>query len=53
MGRRDGSATKIPINQYRKQIGRHDYKKAQPILRSTKEKANFRRSGTSKMVRAG
>uniref|UniRef100_G1QQX8 Triple QxxK/R motif-containing protein n=1 Tax=Nomascus leucogenys TaxID=61853 RepID=G1QQX8_NOMLE len=37
MGRKDASTIKLPVDQYRKQIGKQDYKKTKPILRQSKE----------------
>ncbi|EHB16395.1 hypothetical protein GW7_17716 [Heterocephalus glaber] len=44
MGRKDASTTKLPVDQYRKQIGKQDYKKTKPILRATKLKAEAKRT---------
>ncbi|XP_069587714.1 triple QxxK/R motif-containing protein [Ranitomeya imitator] len=44
MGRKDASATKVPIDQYRKQIGRQDYKKTKPVLKATRLKAEAKKS---------
>ncbi|NP_001165272.1 triple QxxK/R motif-containing protein [Mus musculus] len=44
MGRKDSSNTKLPVDQYRKQIGKQDYKKTKPILRATKLKAEAKKT---------
>uniref|UniRef100_A0A9L0SET6 Triple QxxK/R motif-containing protein n=1 Tax=Equus caballus TaxID=9796 RepID=A0A9L0SET6_HORSE len=44
MGRKDASTIKLPVDQYRKQIGKQDYKKTKPILRATKLKAEARKT---------
>ncbi|XP_028727436.1 triple QxxK/R motif-containing protein isoform X2 [Peromyscus leucopus] len=44
MGRKDSSTTKLPVDQYRKQIGKQDYKKTKPILRATKLKAEAKKT---------
>ncbi|XP_021017005.1 triple QxxK/R motif-containing protein [Mus caroli] len=44
MGRKDSSSTKLPVDQYRKQIGKQDYKKTKPILRATKLKAEAKKT---------
>ncbi|XP_065148795.1 triple QxxK/R motif-containing protein [Paramisgurnus dabryanus] len=44
MGKKDASAVKLPVDQYRKQIGKQDYKKTKPALRATRLKAEAKRS---------
>uniref|UniRef100_A0A8C8RR08 Triple QxxK/R motif-containing protein n=1 Tax=Pelusios castaneus TaxID=367368 RepID=A0A8C8RR08_9SAUR len=44
MGRKDASAARIPIEQYRKQIGKQDYKKNRPVLRATRLKAEAKKT---------
>ncbi|XP_006636058.1 triple QxxK/R motif-containing protein [Lepisosteus oculatus] len=44
MGKKDASGTKLPIDQYRKQIGKQDYKKTKSVLRATRLKAEAKRS---------
>lgn len=44
MGRKDASATKVPVDQYRKQIGRQDYKKNKPVLKATRLKAEAKKT---------
>ncbi|XP_069778022.1 triple QxxK/R motif-containing protein isoform X1 [Narcine bancroftii] len=43
MGRKDASASKIPIDYYRKQIGKQDYKKTKSILKATRLKAEAKK----------
>lgn len=44
MGRKDASASRIPVEQYRKQIGKQDYKKNRPVLRATRLKAEAKKT---------
>ncbi|XP_004597284.2 triple QxxK/R motif-containing protein [Ochotona princeps] len=44
MGKKDASTVKLPVDQYRKQIGKQDYKKTKPILRATRLKAEARKT---------
>ncbi|KAM4705480.1 triple QxxK/R motif-containing protein [Rhinophrynus dorsalis] len=44
MGRKDASTSRIPVDQYRKQIGRQDYKKNKPVLRATRLKAEAKKT---------
>ncbi|XP_047672572.1 triple QxxK/R motif-containing protein isoform X1 [Tachysurus fulvidraco] len=44
MAKRDASTTKLPVDQYRKQIGKQDYKKTKPALRATRLKAEAKKS---------
>ncbi|KAF4100328.1 triple QxxK/R motif-containing protein [Onychostoma macrolepis] len=44
MGKKDASSVKLPVDQYRKQIGKQDYKKTKPALRATRLKAEAKRS---------
>ncbi|XP_040210567.1 triple QxxK/R motif-containing protein [Rana temporaria] len=44
MGKKDASATKTPVDQYRKQIGRQDYKKNKPVLKATRLKAEAKKT---------
>ncbi|NP_001120728.2 triple QxxK/R motif-containing protein [Danio rerio] len=44
MGKKDASSVKLPVDQYRKQIGKQDYKKTKPVLRATRLKAEAKRS---------
>ncbi|XP_006020058.1 triple QxxK/R motif-containing protein [Alligator sinensis] len=44
MGRKDASAARSPVEQYRKQIGKQDYKKTKPMLRATRLKAEAKKT---------
>ncbi|XP_069477449.1 triple QxxK/R motif-containing protein [Ambystoma mexicanum] len=44
MGRKDTSTSRAPIEQYRKQIGKQDYKKSKPALRATRLKAEAKQT---------
>ncbi|XP_057211335.1 triple QxxK/R motif-containing protein [Triplophysa rosa] len=44
MGKKDASTFKLPVDQYRKQIGKQDNKKTKPALRATRLKAEAKRS---------
>ncbi|XP_072118740.1 triple QxxK/R motif-containing protein isoform X1 [Mobula birostris] len=44
MGRKDASASKIPIDHYRKQIGKQDYKKTKSVLKATRLKAEAKKT---------
>ncbi|XP_063780168.1 triple QxxK/R motif-containing protein [Pseudophryne corroboree] len=44
MGRKDASTMRAPVDQYRKQIGRQDYKKNKPVLRATRLKAEAKKA---------
>ncbi|XP_075069881.1 triple QxxK/R motif-containing protein [Mixophyes fleayi] len=44
MGKKDASTTRTPVDQYRKQIGRQDYKKNKPVLRATRLKAEAKKT---------
>lgn len=46
MGRKDASATAMPVDQYRKQIGKQDYKKTKSVLKATRLKAEAKKSST-------
>uniref|UniRef100_A0A3B3RV50 Triple QxxK/R motif-containing protein n=1 Tax=Paramormyrops kingsleyae TaxID=1676925 RepID=A0A3B3RV50_9TELE len=46
MGKKDASATTLPVDQYRKQIGKQDYKKSKSALRATRLKAEAKRNAT-------
>ncbi|XP_056154926.1 triple QxxK/R motif-containing protein [Lampris incognitus] len=46
MGKKDASTTKLPVDQYRKQIGKQDYKKTKFALKATRLKAEAKKSGT-------
>ncbi|KAG7325766.1 hypothetical protein KOW79_010691 [Hemibagrus wyckioides] len=44
MAKKDASTAKLPVDQYRKQIGKQDYKKTKPALRATRLKAEAKKS---------
>ncbi|XP_043832590.1 triple QxxK/R motif-containing protein [Dromiciops gliroides] len=44
MGRKDASTLKLPVDQYRKQIGKQDYKKNRPVLRAAKLKSEAKKA---------
>lgn len=44
MGRKDASATGLPVDQYRKQIGKQDYKKTKSALKATRLKAEAKKN---------
>ncbi|XP_034278323.1 triple QxxK/R motif-containing protein [Pantherophis guttatus] len=44
MGRKDASSAKIPMDQYRKQIGKQDYKKNKPMLKAARLKAEAKKT---------
>ncbi|XP_055749192.1 triple QxxK/R motif-containing protein [Salvelinus fontinalis] len=44
MGRKDASATMAPVDQYRKQIGKQDYKKTKSDLKLTRLRAEAKKS---------
>ncbi|XP_019751533.1 triple QxxK/R motif-containing protein [Hippocampus comes] len=46
MGRKDASATNLPVDQYRKQIGKQDYKKTKSVLKATRLKAEAKKSSS-------
>ncbi|XP_061677518.1 triple QxxK/R motif-containing protein [Syngnathoides biaculeatus] len=46
MGKKDASATNLPVDQYRKQIGKQDYKKAKSILKATRLKAEAKKNSS-------
>ncbi|KAM4725981.1 triple QxxK/R motif-containing protein [Anableps anableps] len=43
MGKKDAGATKLPVDQYRKQIGKQDYKKTKSVLKATRLKAEAKK----------
>ncbi|XP_061902256.1 triple QxxK/R motif-containing protein isoform X1 [Entelurus aequoreus] len=47
MGRKDASATKLPVDQYRKQIGKQDYKKTKSVLKATRLKAEAKKNSSA------
>ncbi|KAK1173238.1 triple QxxK/R motif-containing protein [Huso huso] len=45
MGRKEATTSgKLPVDQYRKQIGKQDYKKSKSALKATRLKAEAKRS---------
>ncbi|XP_029447524.1 triple QxxK/R motif-containing protein [Rhinatrema bivittatum] len=44
MGRKDASTSRLPVDQYRKQIGKQDYKKNKPVLRAARLKAEAKKT---------
>ncbi|KAL0961718.1 hypothetical protein UPYG_G00330780 [Umbra pygmaea] len=45
MGRKDASAIVAPVDQYRKQIGKQDYKKTKTALKLERLKAEAKKTG--------
>ncbi|TKS88434.1 Triple QxxK/R motif-containing protein [Collichthys lucidus] len=45
-GRKDASATGLPVDQYRKQIGKQDYKKTKSALKATRLKAEAKKNSS-------
>ncbi|XP_049606808.1 triple QxxK/R motif-containing protein isoform X2 [Syngnathus scovelli] len=46
MGKKDASATNLPVDQYRKQIGKQDYKKTKSVLKATRLKAEAKKNSS-------
>ncbi|KAM6899466.1 triple QxxK/R motif-containing protein [Xenentodon cancila] len=46
MGKKDASATKLPVDQYRKQIGKQDYKKTKSVLKATRLQAEAKKNSS-------
>ncbi|XP_010734412.1 triple QxxK/R motif-containing protein [Larimichthys crocea] len=46
MGKKDASATGLPVDQYRKQIGKQDYKKTKSALKATRLKAEAKKNSS-------
>ncbi|XP_045914877.1 triple QxxK/R motif-containing protein isoform X3 [Micropterus dolomieu] len=46
MGKKDASATRLPVDQYRKQIGKQDYKKTKSVLKATRLKAEAKKNSS-------
>ncbi|XP_028317104.1 triple QxxK/R motif-containing protein [Gouania willdenowi] len=46
MGRKDASATNLPVDQYRKQIGKQDYKKTKSALKATRLQAEAKKNSS-------
>uniref|UniRef100_A0A3B4U7C2 Triple QxxK/R motif-containing protein n=1 Tax=Seriola dumerili TaxID=41447 RepID=A0A3B4U7C2_SERDU len=51
MGKKDASATGLPVDQYRKQIGKQDYKKTKSVLKATRLKAEAKKNSSGFRVR--
>uniref|UniRef100_A0A8C9YC05 Triple QxxK/R motif-containing protein n=1 Tax=Sander lucioperca TaxID=283035 RepID=A0A8C9YC05_SANLU len=51
MGKKDASVTGLPLDQYRKQIGKQDYKKTKPALKATRLKAEAKKYSSGFRVR--
>ncbi|XP_061597831.1 triple QxxK/R motif-containing protein isoform X2 [Cololabis saira] len=51
MGRKDASATNLPVDQYRKQIGKQDYKKSKSALKATRLHAEAKKNSSVLRVR--
>ncbi|XP_029370810.1 triple QxxK/R motif-containing protein [Echeneis naucrates] len=46
MGKKDASAVGLPVDQYRKQIGKQDYKKTKSVLKATRLKAEAKKNSS-------
>uniref|UniRef100_A0A3Q3ECB9 Triple QxxK/R motif-containing protein n=2 Tax=Labrus bergylta TaxID=56723 RepID=A0A3Q3ECB9_9LABR len=46
MGKKDASTTRLPVDQYRKQIGKQDYKKTKSVLKATRLKAEAKKTSS-------
>ncbi|XP_028256729.1 triple QxxK/R motif-containing protein [Parambassis ranga] len=46
MGKKDASTTRLPVDQYRKQIGKQDYKKTKLVLKATRLKAEAKKTSS-------
>ncbi|XP_054909604.1 triple QxxK/R motif-containing protein [Poeciliopsis prolifica] len=46
MGKKDAGTTKLPVDQYRKQIGKQDYKKTKSVLKATRLKAEAKKNSS-------
>ncbi|KAL4629955.1 triple QxxK/R motif-containing protein [Arapaima gigas] len=46
MGKKDATASRLPVDQYRKEIGKQDYKKSKSALRATRLKAEAKRNAS-------
>lgn len=45
MGKKDATGSSVPVDQYRKQIGKQDYKKSKFDLKMNKLRAEAKKSG--------
>uniref|UniRef100_A0A8C9TMP2 Triple QxxK/R motif-containing protein n=1 Tax=Scleropages formosus TaxID=113540 RepID=A0A8C9TMP2_SCLFO len=52
MGKKDATVSRLPVDQYRKEIGKQDYKKTKPALRAARLKAEAKRNAPGIRVRA-
>ncbi|XP_037651516.1 triple QxxK/R motif-containing protein [Sebastes umbrosus] len=46
MGKKDAIATGLPVDQYRKQIGKQDYKKTKLALKATRLRADLKKTSS-------
>ncbi|XP_040045030.2 triple QxxK/R motif-containing protein [Gasterosteus aculeatus] len=46
MGKNDAYGTRLPVDQYRKQIGKQDYKKTKSALKATRLKAEAKKNSS-------
>ncbi|XP_075961723.1 triple QxxK/R motif-containing protein isoform X1 [Anarhichas minor] len=46
MGKKDACGTSVPVDQYRKQIGKQDYKKTKSALKATRLKADAKKNSS-------
>ncbi|XP_074469363.1 triple QxxK/R motif-containing protein [Sebastes fasciatus] len=46
MGKKDATATGLPVDQYRKQIGKQDYKKTKSALKATRLRADLKKTSS-------
>ncbi|XP_029299844.1 triple QxxK/R motif-containing protein isoform X3 [Cottoperca gobio] len=46
MAKKDACVTRLPVDQYRKQIGKQDYKKTKSVLKATRLKAEAKKSSS-------
>uniref|UniRef100_A0AAQ4Q4K6 Triple QxxK/R motif-containing protein n=1 Tax=Gasterosteus aculeatus aculeatus TaxID=481459 RepID=A0AAQ4Q4K6_GASAC len=46
MGKNDACGTRLPVDQYRKQIGKQDYKKTKSALKATRLKAEAKKNSS-------
>ncbi|KAK5855111.1 hypothetical protein PBY51_005246 [Eleginops maclovinus] len=46
MGKKDATATRLPVDQYRKQIGKQDYKKTKSDLKLTRLRAEAKKNSS-------
>ncbi|XP_034401278.1 triple QxxK/R motif-containing protein [Cyclopterus lumpus] len=46
MGKKDATGPRLPVDQYRKQIGKQDYKKTKPALKATRLRAEAKKNSS-------